>query len=113
MATKQGNVLSYECITIRKPIIDLCGGINEALVLEYLMSGKLKRVSKEGKVYFVARRTDWYKYVRISAKQYDAAVKKLVALGFVETKVCRCEGRSLATHIWVNHEAIRRALSEG
>jgi len=86
---------SYEFINTKKIYIDMTEDLIAGILLSRVVywhlpseeTGKTKlRVEKEGHYWIAKGREDWHEEIRITAKQYDRAIKILENLNLVEVK---------------------------
>ncbi len=83
---------SRDSIDFKKIYVDVAGDLIAGLLLSQIIywhlpdkSGRTKlRVYKQEKLWLAKQRTDWWEEIRITAKQYDRAIKNLQKLGIVE-----------------------------
>ena len=89
-------------VSIPKIYIDMTGDIEAAAVLDELMfwtlpkraTGKTSlRVFKKGALWLAVRRADWWERKRITERQADTAIAKLVKAGLVEKDVFLFDGK--------------------
>ncbi len=93
--------------------IDIAGDLVSGTLLSQIMywfapdeNGKTKvRIYRDGNFWIAKKREDWMHEIRISKKQYDTAIKKLVANSLVETKVFKFDSLP-TTHIRPVYENI-------
>lgn len=91
---------SKEEITIPKIYVDMTGDIKAAAVLDELMfwtlpkRGKTSlRVFKNGGLWLAVRRSDWWDRKRLTERQSDGAIEKLIGLDLVEKDVFLFDGK--------------------
>lgn len=92
--------LSKELFTVRLIYVDMCGDLIAGIILgqiAYWYSSNTPtttklRVLKEGKLWLVKRREDWWRECRITPKQVDRALKILKTKGLVEIKRFKFKG---------------------
>lgn len=97
--------------------IDIAGGLVEGTLLSQIMywfstgrDGKLRaKIIKNGEVWIVKSRTEWWDEIRISPKQYDRAIKKLAELDLVVLGKWKFNGMP-AIHIRPNYEGLGKAV---
>jgi hypothetical protein len=86
---------SRDTIDFKKVYVDISNDLIAGLLLSQIVywhlpskeTGKTKlRVEKEGFLWIAKGREDWYEEIRITAKQYDRAIKMLEKLEIVEVK---------------------------
>lgn len=84
---------------------DVTGGILLSQIVFWFLPGKdgrpRARVFKLGRYWLAKRRGDWFGECRISAKQYDRAIRKLIFIGIIDVEVMRFSGTPIP-HISVN-----------
>lgn len=92
---------SNDTIDFKKVYVDMVDDLLGGLLLSQIVywhlpskeTGRSKlRVTKEGHLWIAKGREDWYKEVRMSAKQYDRAIKILEKAGIVEVKTFKFDG---------------------
>jgi len=93
---------SKDEICIPKIYVDMVGDIPAAAVLDEVMfwtlpkprTGKTSlRVKKNGVLWLAVRRTDWWERKRLTARQSDTAIEKLVENGLIEKDVWNYNGK--------------------
>lgn len=102
-----------DAFRVKRSFVDACDNLVQGILLGQIVywhlpsaSGKSKlRVFKDGRYWLAKGRNDWYDEIRISPKQFDTAIKKLVEKGFVETKKFRFNGVP-TVHIHLNEEKV-------
>lgn len=108
-----------DCIDFKKCYVDIAGkDLQAGLLLSQIIywflrdkQGKTKlRVVKDDKIWLAKKRTDWWDEVRLSAMQFDRAIKVLEREGLVETKVYKFDGCP-TKHIRINTEEIDDRLN--
>lgn len=105
---------SEDIIAVRRCYVDISGDLVAGILLSQIIywfspksDGKNRvQVEKEGKLWLVKRRDDWWDECRISKKQYDSAIKKLEEISYegdplFEVKTMGFAGRR-AQHIHLN-----------
>lgn len=87
-------------VSIPKIYIDMTGDWKAAAVLDELLfwtlpkNGKTSlRVFKNGGLWLAVRRSDWWERKRLTERQADTAIEKLVSLGLVEKDVFLFDGK--------------------
>ena len=84
--------------TVKLIYVDMCEDLVAGIVLGQIaqnyVSGNSNtvKVLKDGKLWLVKRRKDWWNECRITSKQVDRALKILQEKGFVEVKRFKFEG---------------------
>lgn len=99
--------------------IDITGDLIAGTLLSQILywfspnkSGQSRlRVVKDGRRWLAKSRNEWYSEIRISAKQYDRAIKILQDKNFVEVKIFKFNGVP-TTHITVNDRVFNCAVNE-
>jgi hypothetical protein len=89
-----------DTIDFKKAYVDMAGDLVAGLLLSQIIywylpdkHGKSKlRVEKDGHMWIAKGRTDWYDEIRITAKQFDRAVKILEQKGLLTTALYRFNG---------------------
>lgn len=111
---------SLNTVVAYKPVYArLAGDVEAGLLLSQILywfkpskSGKSKlRVVHDGRRWLAKGRSDWKAEIGLSAKQYDRAIKKLVAAGLVQV-VNRMFGGKVMPHIWLDAMAASTKLAE-
>jgi len=100
---------SRDTIDFKKIYVDMVGDLIAGLLLAQIIywhlpdeHGNTKlRVRKNDKLYLVKSRKEWWDECRLSEQNYKTAIKKLKALGIVETEVHRFRNFP-TTHIYLN-----------
>lgn len=75
--------------------IDIAGDLATGALLSqilYLFPRNNTPIFKEGEIWLVKKREDWWGEIRISPEQYDRSIKILEDLGFVEVKTFKFNG---------------------
>ncbi len=99
--------------------VDITGDLIAGILLGQLVwwylpnkQGQSKlRVKKDGKEWIAKKRNDWYEEVRISARQYDRASKKLAKLDLIETNLYKFNGVP-TTHIRLNKKKLVKMVKD-
>ena len=111
---------SQDTIDFKKCYVDLCDDLISGLLLSQIVywhlpskdNGKTKlRVQKEGHMWVAKGRNDWYEEIRITAKQYDRAIKILEKCGLVETKTFKFNANP-TKHVRLKWEMFLEALND-
>lgn len=68
-------------------------------------------VCRDGRLWLVKKREDWWEEIRLRPKRFDRAMRILEELGYVEVAVHKRFGTP-QNHIWVNLEAVAHAVAE-
>jgi hypothetical protein len=92
--------VSRDTIDFKKVYVDIAGDLVTGLMLSQIIywhlpdhTGASKlRVEREGYLWLVKRRTDWWEECRISPKQADRALAQLEQLRLVETTLAKFDG---------------------
>lgn len=107
--------LSYDCIDVKRIYIDIADDLVAGILLSQIVYYNLPsknnnqkdnaeqnklRIIKEGKKWLAKGRSDWWDECRISEKQFDRAIVKLVEKGLVEKKIFKFNGNP-QVHIWL------------
>lgn len=91
-----------DAVSVSKVYIDMTDDLAAGAVLDELMfwtmpkksTGKTSlRVFRNGALWLAVRRRDWYERKRLSERQSDTAINKLIALGLVEKDVFIFDGK--------------------
>ena len=107
-------------ISIPKIYIDMTGDIEAAAVLDELMfwtlpkkaTGKTSlRVFKRGALWLAVRRKDWWDRKRLTERQADSAISKLVKSSLVEKQIFLFDGKP-TVHLRMNMETFGRMYGE-
>lgn len=107
-------------VSIPKIYIDITGDIEAAAVLDELMfwtlpkkgTGKTSlRVFKKGALWLAVRRRDWWDRKRLTERQADSAIAKLVKMELVEKEVFLFDGKP-TVHLRMNMTKFTRLYSE-
>jgi len=109
---------SRDSFRVRRTYIDICGDLVAGILLGQIVywfmpneHGKSKlRVRKDGELWLAKGRNDWWDEIRITAKQFDRAIKILEDKGFVETKKFKFNGAP-TVHIKLNVEKVTEAVN--
>ena len=92
---------SRDTIDFKKVYVDISGDLIAGLLLSQIVywhlpskdTGKSKlQIEHEDHMWIAKGRDDWYEEIRITGKQFDRAVKILVARGLVEKKIFKFMG---------------------
>lgn len=110
---------SNDTVDLKKIYIDLTGDLISGLLLSQIIywhlpskQGKSKlRVHKQEKYWLAKQRTDWWDEIRITAKQYDRAIKRIEELNLVETWNTMFNGKR-TPHIHLNIEKLIELLNQ-
>ena len=110
---------AHRCNHTLHAYIDITGDLIAGTLLSQIMywfsadkNGRRRvRVYKDGKYWLAKRREDWMQEIRISKKQYDTAINKLIKNGFVTTAKYHFNGAPV-THITPNDKNINKAVNE-
>jgi len=112
---------SRDTIDFKKCYVDVSGGdIIAGLLLSQIIfwflpsknEGESKiKIYKEGKYWLAKKRTDWFEECRISAKQYDRAVKILSRFNFIYVKIFKFAGVPVP-HLSLNFVFLLPALEK-
>lgn len=109
---------SQDTIDFKKCYVDLADDLIAGLLLSQIVywhlpskdSGKTKlRVKKENHLWIAKGRNDWHDEIRITAKQYDRAIKILIKKDVVETKIFKFNSNP-TTHVRLKWETFLEAL---
>jgi len=107
-------------VSIPKIYIDMTGDIEAAAVLDELMfwtlpkkaTGKTSlRVFKKGALWLAVRRKDWWDRKRLTERQADSAISKLVKSSLVEKQIFLFDGKP-TVHLRMNMETFGRMYGE-
>lgn len=92
---------SRDTIDFKKVYVDISGDLIAGLLLSQIVywhlpskdTGKSKlQIEHENHMWIAKGRDDWYEEIRITGKQFDRAVKILIAKGLVEKKIFKFMG---------------------
>ncbi|WP_165847689.1 hypothetical protein [Ammonifex thiophilus] len=106
-----------DLIRVRKVCIDVTGdlvaGILLSRIIDRYLSGESKELKpgRDGELWLVKGREEWWEECRITPKQFDRAVALLEQKGIVEKKVFKFNGVP-TVHVRFIPEAFLRLLSE-
>lgn len=109
---------SRDTIDFKKIYVDVAEDLIGGLLLSQIVywhlpnkeTGKTKlRVEKEGHYWIAKGREDWFEEIRITAKQYDRAIKILENKGFVEVKTFKFNSNP-TKHVRLQWETFLMAL---
>ena len=87
---------THDIIDFKKIYVDIAGDINTGLMLSEIVywyhpsreSGRTKlRIEQEGQLWIACRRYEWWDRTRLTPKQADTAIKRLVKAGLIVKKV--------------------------
>jgi hypothetical protein len=89
-----------DCIDVKKIYVDMADDLVAGILLSQIVywflpdkEGKTKlRVEKDGHLWLVKGREDWWDECRIKPRQFDTAFKKLEEQGLVEKKTFKFNG---------------------
>ncbi len=107
-------------VSIPKIYIDMVDNLEAAAVLDELMfwtlpkksTGKTSlRVFKNGALWLAVRRKDWWDRKRLTERQADSAIAKLVKIGMVEKDVFLFDGKP-TVHLRLNMSIFGRMYGE-
>lgn len=109
---------SRDSFRVKRTYIDICGDLVAGILLGQIVywfmpneHGKSKlRVWKDGELWLAKGRNDWWDEIRITAKQFDRAIKILEYKGFIETKKFKFNGAP-TVHIKLNVEKVTEAVN--
>lgn len=118
---------SLQVIATKKILVDMAGDLVAGILLSQIIywylptkewqdsggkHGKITklRISREGHLWLVKRRTDWWDEVRLTPKQVDRAVRILKGKDIIITKVLRFKAAP-TVHIRINETEFERRLS--
>jgi hypothetical protein len=110
--------MSRDTIDVKKVYIDIAEDLVAGILLSQIIywylpdqEGKTKlRVEKDGQLWLVKGREDWWEECRISPKQFDRAIAILQKKGLVEKKIFKFNGNP-TTHIRLNFDVLIQYLS--
>jgi uncharacterized phage protein (TIGR02220 family) len=108
---------SRDSFRVKRTYIDICGDLVAGILLGQIVywfmpneHGKSKlRVWKDGELWLAKGRDDWWDEIRITAKQFDRAIKILENKGFITTKKFKFNGAP-TIHIRLNIDKIMEAI---
>lgn len=106
-----------DCIDVKKIYVDMADDLVAGILLSQIVywnlpnkEGKTKlRVKKDGALWLVKGRDDWWDECRIKPRQFDTAFKKLEEQSLVEKKVMKFAGET-KVHIRIIWENFLVAL---
>lgn len=110
---------SRDTIDLKKTYIDVAGDLIAGLLLSQIIywhlpdkNGDTKlKVYKKGKYWLAKQRTDWWKEIRITPKQYDRAISKLRKLEIVETWNTMFDAKN-TPHIYLNQNVLMELMNK-
>ena len=110
--------MSRDTIDVKKVYIDIAEDLVAGVLLSQIIywylpdqEGKTKlRVERDGQLWLVKGREDWWEECRISPKQFDRAIAILQKKGLVEKKIFKFNGNP-TTHIRLNFDVLIQYLS--
>lgn len=110
--------MSRDTIDVKKVYIDIAGDLIAGILLSQIIywhlpnqEGQTKlRVEKNGQLWLVKGREDWWEECRISPKQFDRAITILQKKNLVEKKIFKFNGNP-TTHIRLNFDVLIQYLS--
>jgi len=103
---------------VKKLYIDIAGELNAGILLGQIVYWYLPqkgtnrtklRVFRKGQLWLAKKREDWWGEIRLTPRQYDWAVEKLLEKGLVETAIFHFAGAP-TTHIRLQKEALEKAV---
>ena len=102
-----------EIVTIKGIYIDIVGDLVAGILLSQIIywftpnkEGRSKlRVKKDGYYWVAKKRSDWWKEIRITARQYDRAIQKLEDKQIVIKELYKFKGTPMH-HIRLNEEVL-------
>jgi hypothetical protein len=111
---KRWEAATKDTIDVKKIYIDIADDLVSGVLLSQIIYWYLPpeghniqatklRVKKEGKLWLAKGRNDWYDEARISPRQFDTAIKKLIDRGVVEKKIFKFNGET-TIHIRIIEE---------
>lgn len=109
-----------ERVCCQKIYVDITGGLHEALILDELIFFTLPRpetgksglrVRKEGVLWMAVSRTEWWDRKRLTAKEADGAIERLVKQNLV-FKDYFLFNKQKTTHLRLNIEEFFKRYSE-
>ena len=108
-----------DTIDFKVMYVDLAGDLIAGLLLSQIIYWHLPnkkgasklRVFKDGKYWLAKKRSDWWKEVRVTERQYDTAIRKLIAKGLVKVKVYKFAGTP-TPHINLVESALITGINE-
>lgn len=108
-----------DCVSIPKVYVDMTGGYESAAVLDEIMFWTLPRrdgkpglrVFRDGKLWLAVRRAEWWERKRLTARQADTAIEKLVKLGLVEKEIFLFDGKP-TVHLRLKAQVFVKLLAE-
>lgn len=108
-----------DSIDVKRAYIDITGDLVAGILLSQIIywslpnqNGKSKlRILKEGFHWIAKTRNDWWEECRITGKQFDSAIQKLIALNIVHKKVFKFNG-SPCTHLRLDMEVLFQHIKQ-
>mgnify|MGYP000905340865 CR=1 FL=1 len=110
---------SKDTIDFKKVYVDIAEDVLAGLLLSQIIfwhlpnakTGRNKlKVRRNGKTWLAKNRTDWWEEIRLSPKQYDTAIGKLVNKGIVEVENTMFNGKK-TPHIYLCQERLIELLN--
>jgi hypothetical protein len=110
---------SHDSINVRRVYIDLAGDLVAGVILSQILYWNLPdrlgrprlRVQKNGRMWLVKRRQDWWEECRASPKQFDRAIANLKARGIVTVGKWKFRG-SPTTFIGLNWDVLLNLIQD-
>ncbi len=102
---------THDTIDFKKIYVDMAGDILAGLMLSEIVywflpskRGENKlRVQKEGEYWLAVSRAEWWDRIRLTPRQADTAIAKLLGCGLLVKKVFKFDGTP-TTHVRINWE---------
>ena len=110
---------SGDSLDLKRVYIDIAGDLVTGVMLSQIIYWHLPnsagisklRVQRNDRFWLAKQRTDWWGECRVSEKQVDRCIKKLVAKGIIVTKLFKFSGNP-TTHISMNWDVLLPLLSQ-
>ena len=107
---------THDVLDFKKIYVDMAGDLHAGLVLSELTywylpakGGRTRlRVRKQGRMWIAVRRWEWWDRCRLTPRQADGALGKLLGAGLIDKAVFKFYGEP-TTHVALNVEVFLRA----
>lgn len=100
----------FDCLTLRKSLIDICGGSHTtALMISQILywHNKFQDTDRWIKITY----EEWFQQIRLTERKLKTALNKARALKLIETKVMRFNGIT-SLHFKINFNNLSKSLEE-
>jgi len=118
MTVKKGHDILFgkNRLNINKDFItiteDIISGILLSVIVDCITANKSKStVKKEGKIWMVSKRKDWFDRCRIKERQFDRAINILKQMNIVDVKIWKYYGEP-QQHISLNIDVLKELLND-